>query len=334
MRSPRACWPSRQNDREEIALTTGQATEPLHFELGRELTGDGCFVRQESKFRRWVTPDGSSGFPAASGRYHLYACLACPWSQRITIGRILKGLESTISISFSDPYRDSLGWAFTGGEFTDPVNGFTLMREGYLATDADYADRITLPVLWDRETGQIVSNESGDILRMLGTAFDAFAEHDVELYPRAHRREIDTLNDLIYEANNGVYEAGFSASQAAYEQAFEQVFAALDTLDSRLGRTRYLVGEAPTEADWRLFPTLVRFDTVYYSHFKCNRRRVIDYPNLWGYTRDLYQLPRIAETVSMEQIKRHYYTTHDMLNPSRIIPAGPDIDFLAPHDRG
>ncbi len=310
------------------------ATEPAHFELGKELTGDGCFVRQESEFRRFVTADGSSGFPAEAGRYHLYACLACPWSHRVTIGRIVKGLEEAISISYADPYRDSRGWAFTGGEFTDPVNGFAFMREGYLAADPDYDDRVTLPVLWDRETGQIVSNESGDILRMLSTEFEAFADTDVDLYPEPHREEIDALNALIYGANNGVYEAGFSTNQAAYERAFEQVFAVLDSLDRRLGSQRYLVGESPTEADWRLFPTLVRFDTVYYSHFKCNRRRILDYDHLWDYARDLYQLPRIAETVSMGQIKVHYYTTHDMLNPSRIIPAGPELDWTRPHGRG
>ncbi len=286
-------------------------------------------------FRRWVTADGSSGLPAAAGRYHLYVSLACPWSQRAMIARLLKGLESSISVSFVDPYRDELGWAFTGGEFVDEVNGFTFLSEAYAATDPRFDGRVSVPVLWDKEAGQIVSNESGGIMRMLGTEFEAFAERDVDLYPRAHRSEIDALNALIYEkVNNGVYKAGFSASQAAYEEAFEKLFATLDLLEERLGSSRYLVGPTATEADWRLFPTLVRFDTVYYSHFKCNRRRVIDYPNLWGYARDLYQQPRIAETVAMGQIKRHYYTTHDMLNPTRVIPAGPDIDFLAPHDRG
>jgi len=305
------------------------------FDLGRELTADGRFVRQGSAFRRQVTADGSSGFPAAAGRYHLYACLACPWSQRSVIGRILKGLEGAISISFTDPYRDSLGWAFTGGEFVDPINGFAYLSEAYAATDPSFDGRYTLPVLWDTETGQIVSNESGDILRMLNGAFDAFAEHHVDLYPPPLRAEIDSLNEEIYEhVNNGVYEAGFSRNQAAYEEACANVFRVLDSLEERLGRTRYLVDDQPTEADWRLFPTLVRFDTVYYLHFKCNVRRIVDYPNLWGYARDLYQLPRIAETVSMEQIKRHYYTTHDMVNPSRLIPLGPDLDFSQPHGRG
>jgi putative glutathione S-transferase len=306
-----------------------------HFELGRELSADGCFVRQESAFRRWVSADGSSGFPAAAGRYHLYACLCCPWSQRAAIGRLLRGLEDAIPISFVDPYRDSAGWAFTGGEFVDHANSFTLLGEAYAATDPSFGDRYTLPVLWDTETRQIVNNESGDILRMLGTQFDAFAKRDADLYPHRHRAEIDALNAFVYEGlNNGVYRAGFSTNQAEYEEACAGVFRVLDALEGRLASTRYLFGEAPTESDWRLFPTLVRFDTVYYQHFKCNLRRIVDYPNLWGYTRDLYQLPGIAGTVNMEQIKRHYFTTHDMINPSRIIPAGPELDFLAPHGRG
>jgi putative glutathione S-transferase len=305
------------------------------FELGHELSADGCFVRQESVFRRRVTADGSSGFPAASGRYHLYACLCCPWSQRAVIGRMLKGLGSTISLSYVDPYRDARGWAFTGGEFVDHANGFSFLAEAYAATDPSFGERYSLPVLWDTETNEIVSNESGEILRMLNGEFAAFAKNDIDLYPLALRPEIDSLNELIYEyVNNGVYEAGFSRNQAAYEASCDGVFTVLDQLEQRLGETRYLVGDAPTEADWRLFPTLVRFDTVYYVHFKVNRRRVVDYPNLWGYTRDLYQLPRIAETVDMDQIKRHYFTTHDMINPSRLIPVGPELDFLAPHGRG
>jgi len=312
-----------------------EAAGRRRFALDGELSEDGRFIRHESAFRRWVTADGSSGFPAEAGRYHLYVCLCCPWSHRVAIGRVLKGLERAISISYVDPFRDARGWAFTGGEFVDPLNGFTFLREAYEATDAGFAERVTVPVLWDKETGQIVNNESSDILRMLGTAFDAVAERDVDLYPQPLRSEIDAVNDLVYEnVNDGVYKAGFSTSQAAYEKAAENVFAVLDRLEERLGASRYLVGDEPTEADWRLFPTLVRFDAVYYSHFKCNRRRVLDYPNLWAYTRDLYQQPRIAETVAMDQIKRHYYTTHDMINPTRIIPIGPDIDFLAPHGRG
>jgi glutathionyl-hydroquinone reductase len=314
-------------------MAGGQAPHET-FQLGRELSADGCFVRQESAFRRWVTADGSSEFPAESGRYHLYASLACPWSQRSVIGRLLKGLEDAIPISFLDPYRDARGWAFTGGEFVDHANGFSFLSEAYVATDPSFDGRVTLPVLWDTVTGQIVSNESGEILRMLNGAFDPLAEHHVDLYPRPLQAEIDGLNELIYEnVNNGVYEAGFSTSQAAYEKACGNVFAVLDQLDRRLASSRYLVSDEPTEADWRLFPTLVRFDTVYYQHFKCNVRRIVDYPNLWGYARDLYQLPAIATTVDMAQIKRHYFTTHDMINPSRLIPLGPDLDFSAPHGR-
>jgi glutathionyl-hydroquinone reductase len=305
------------------------------FELGGELSADGCFVRQESVFRRWVTADGSSEFPAAAGRYHLYACLCCPWSQRAVIGRVLKGLEDAIDLSYVDPYRDARGWAFTGGEFVDHANSFSFLSEAYEATDPEFRDRLTLPVLWDTEQGTIVSNESGDILRMLNGAFDALATRDVDLYPAPLRAEIDALNTLIYDnVNNGVYKAGFSRNQAAYEEACLNVFRVLDQLEERLARTRYLLGDTPTEADWRLFPTCIRFDSVYYQHFKCNIRRIVDYPNLWAYTRDLYQLPGIAETVDMAQIKRHYFTTHDMINPSRLVPVGPELDFLAPHGRG
>jgi glutathionyl-hydroquinone reductase len=305
------------------------------FELGREVAEDGRFERQESAFRRWVTSDGGSEFPAESGRYHLYVCLACPWSHRAVIGRRLKGLEEAISISYADPYRDERGWAFSGGGFEDQINGFSFLKEAYTATDPGFDGRVTVPVLWDNRTGQIVSNESGDILRMLNGAFQAWAKEGVDLYPQALRAEIDALNQHIYDdVNNGVYKAGFARSQTAYEAAYERLFATLDELEQRLATSRFLVGDTPTEADWRLFPTLVRFDAVYYGHFKCNQRRLVDYPNLWAYTRDLYQQPGIAETVAMGQIKRHYYTTHEFLNPGRIIPVGPQIDFLAPHERG
>jgi putative glutathione S-transferase len=306
----------------------------VHFELGEELSPDGRFVRQESAFRRWITTDGSSGFPAEPGRYHLYAALACPWSQRSLIVRILKGLEDAIGVSYAHPYRDSRGWAFPGGEFVDRANGFEFLAEAYVATDAGFDDRVTVPVIWDTETREIVSNESGDIMRMLGTTFGAVA-NDLDLYPEPLRAEIDSLELLLYEnLNNAVYVAGFSTNQRTYEEAFGRVFATLDYLEERLGSSRYLCGERLTEPDFRLFPTLLRFDTVYYQHFKCNRRRIADYPNLWAYTRDVYQHPRVAETVSMPQIKEHYFTTHDMINPSRIVPAGPELDFLAPHGRG
>ncbi len=318
------------------------------FDLGREAAGDGRFVRQESAFRRWVTPDDGSGspaeFPAEAGRYHLYVSLACPWSHRAVIVRAVKGLDEAIGISFAAPFRDQRGWAFTGerflepatglaGDYTDSVNGFSLLSEAYVATDPAFDGRVTVPVLWDKQTGQIVSNESADIVRMFNDAFDGVAGNHVDLYPPALRAAIDEINAFVYDrVNNGVYKAGFARSQEAYDPAFRELFAALAELEERLGRRRFLVGDEITEADWRLFPTLVRFDAVYYSHFKCNERRLVDYPNLWRYTRDLYRRPGIAATVAMDQIKRHYYTTHDFLNPSRIIPGGPAIDLTAPPD--
>jgi glutathionyl-hydroquinone reductase len=321
----------------EAAAADAERAEPSdrRFELGAELRNDGRWVRQDSVFRRRVTADGSSGFAAEAGRYHLYASLACPWSHRTVIGRALKGLEGAISVSYVDPFRDARGWAFSGGEFVDTVNGFAFLSEAYAATDAGFEGHVTVPVLWDRETHQIVSNESADILRMLNDAFDDLGDGDVDLCPRELREEIDAVNAFVYEnVNNAVYEAGFSTNQDVYRERCLRVFGAFDQLEARLASSRCLVGERPTEADWRLFPTLVRFDSVYYLHFKCNLRRLVDYPNLWAYARDLYQQPRIAETVSIDQIKRHYYTTHDMINPSRLIPAGPELDFLAPHGRG
>ena len=312
------------------------------FGLGGEVAADGRFVRQESVFRRWVTSDGSSGFAAAAGRYHLYVSLACPWSHRAVIVRAVKGLEEAVGISYAAPFRDERGWAFTGEDFAEPatgltgsysdqVNGFAFLREAYVATDPSFSGRVTVPVLWDTKTGEIVSNESADIVRMFNTAFGRLAREDVDLYPAPLRAEIDEIDAFVYDAvNNGVYKAGFARSQAAYDEAFAALFAALDELESRLGSRRYLLGDTIIEADWRLFPTLVRFDAVYYSHFKCNQRRIVDLPNLWRYTRDLYARPGIAATVAMEQIKRHYYTTHDFLNPSRIIPDGPVLDFGTP----
>jgi putative glutathione S-transferase len=319
-----------------VSQTRTQATDrPTRFGLGAQIGDDGRYVRDPSAFRGLVSADAGAEFPAAAGRYHLYVSLACPWSHRTVIGRLLKGLGDAISVSYIDPFRDARGWAFTGGEFVDDLNGFRFLREAYVRSRPGYDGNVTVPVLWDKESQRIVSNESGDILRMLGTVFDPFATRDVDLCPVGLREEIDALNERVYEKlNNAVYRAGFSRSQSAYEEACADVFVMLDELEARLGSTRYLVGDAPTEADWRLFATLVRFDTVYYLHFKCNVRRVVDYASLWDYTRDLYQLPGIAGTVAMDQIKRHYYTTHDMINPSRIIPAGPALDFLAPHGRG
>ena len=312
----------------------GRWTMTEGFGLGQEATQDGRFERQESRFRGWITPDGSSGFPAAAGRYHLYVSLACPWCHRTVIVRRLKGLEDVVKVSYVDPFRDERGWAFSGGRFTDQVNGWALLSDAYAASDPGFTGRITVPVLWDTRDHVIVSNESADIVRMFNDGFGALARSSVDLYPPALREQIDAVNAFVYEnVNNGVYRAGFAATQEAYEKAYEQLFAGLDELEDRLGSSRFLVGATPTEAYWRLFPTLVRFDAVYYTHFKCNRRRLVEYPNLWGYARDLYQQPGIAETVALEEIKRHYFTTQDFLNPSRIIPRGPHVDFLAPHDR-
>ena len=300
-------------------------------------TIEGTYEREDSRFRRWVTADAEGEFPAAAGRYHLYVALACPWSQRAVILRRLKGLEDAISISYLDPYRDERGWAFSGGRYVDDVNGFQYLSEAYDQTQSDYDGGIIVPVLWDKQTGQIVSNESADIVRMFGSAFDAVAgEPGLDLYPEPLREEIDALGERIYATvNNGVYRAGFSKSQAAYEDAFERLFATLAELERLLSERRYIAGDEITEADWRLFPTLVRFDTVYYVHFRCNGRRIVDHPNLWAYARELHQRPGIAETVAMDEIMRHYYTTHDELNPKRIIPAGPlDLDWGAPHGRG
>jgi putative glutathione S-transferase len=306
------------------------------FTLGQEATDDGEFVRQQSQIRDWVSADGSTGYPAAPGRYHLYVALACPWSHRAVIVRKLKRLEDVIGISYIHPFRDDRGWAFPGGEFTDDLHGWDFLGEGYEQTIAGYDGRVSVPVLWDRERGRIVSNESADIVRMLNSEFDEWGDASVDLYPEDLRAEIDELDDYIYDnVNNAVYRAGFAESQRSYERAYRAVFDALPTLDERLATRRYLLGDRITEADWRLFVTLVRFDAVYNLHFRCNGARIIDYPNLWGYTRDLYQQPGVAETVAMDEIKRHYYTTHDMLNPKRIIPAGPEqLDFSAPHGRG
>ena len=297
----------------------------------------GAFVRRESIFRRWVTADGSSGFPAAAGRYHLYVSLACPWAHRTVIFRKLKRLEDVVSLSVVDPIRDERGWAFRDvpGAGPDPVNGFAYLSEAYLDTDLKYSGNVTVPVLWDRETRQIVNNESSEIIRMLGSAFDAFTDAHEDYYPLALRDEIDAVNARVYRTvNNGVYRCGFAGSQRAYDHAFAELFESLDWLEERLSRQRYLVGDTITEADWRLFTTLLRFDPVYVGHFKCNRNRIIDMPNLWAYARELYQWPGVSETVNLDHIRRHYYMTHPSLNPKRIVPGGPRIDFTEPHGRG
>ena len=304
-------------------------------QIGLEIA-KGEFVRQQSQFRNWVTADGSSGFPAEPGRYHLYVALACPWSHRTVIVRRLKGLTDVIGVSYLHPYRDERGWAFDGDEFVDDLHGWEFLASAYEASDPSYSARVSVPVLWDRETGQIVSNESADIVRMFGSAWDEWGDPSVDLYPAVLRDEIDSLNDWVYaNVNNAVYMAGFAESQKAYDRAYRRVFDALPSLEERLAGSRYLVGDSLTEVDWRLWVTLVRFDSVYHTHFRCNGARVVDFPNLWAYTRELYQWSGVAETVAMDQIKRHYYTTHDMLNPKRIIPAGPEgLDFTAPHGRG
>jgi glutathionyl-hydroquinone reductase len=306
-------------------------------------TTDGHFIRPTTRFRNYVTadgnagPSGEAGFDAESGRYHLYVSHACPWAHRTMIFRALKKLENAISVSITAPLYGKTGWEF-GAEkdgTPDEVNGKTRLAEIYLLADPHYTGRVSVPVLWDKKRRTIVNNESSEIIRMLNSAFDAFTNVRTDYYPADLRAEIDRINDIVYpNVNNGVYRAGFATSQAAYEDAARAIFATFDQLEERLSRQRYLAGRQLTEADWRLFTTLVRFDTVYYSHFKCNLRRVADYPNLWNYLRDLYAVPGIVETVSMDHIKRHYYGSQRQVNPTGIVPIGPLIDFTAPHDRG
>jgi glutathionyl-hydroquinone reductase len=294
----------------------------------KEVADDGTFKRQVSRFRNWVTADGASGFAPERGRYHLYVCRACPWAHRTMIGRALMGLESAISISYLDPIRDERSWAFTGGGYEDPLNGFKFLSEAYLRTDPEFDDRVTVPVLWDRQTGVIVNNESEDILRMLSTVFAPIAEHPIDLYPAEHAEAIDALNERIYDPlNNGVYRAGFARTQEGYEQAVREVFDTLDELDERLSNSRFLFGPTPLETDIRLFTTLVRFDAVYQIHFKCSIRKVAEYHNLWPWVRDMYQWPGITETVSFDEIRHHYYGTHPMINPSGLIAVMPALDF-------
>lgn len=305
-------------------------------EFPKETNLQGEFVRQQSIFRRWVTADGSSGFPAQSERYHLYVSLACPWAHRAIIFRKLKKLENVISLSIVDPIRDDRGWRFTDspGCIPDFPNDFQFLSEAYEMTDPSFNGRVTVPVLWDKEKKMVVNNESSDIIRMFNSEFNALTDSELDYYPTNRHEEIDSLNNLIYHnINNGVYKTGFATTQEAYETAFTDLFNTLEELDEMLGKHRFLIGNQITETDWRLFPTLVRFDAVYFGHFKCNKKQIIDYPNLWGYTRDLYQFPGIAETVNMDHIKRHYYITHNSINPTTIVPLGPEIDFNIPHNR-
>lgn len=310
-----------------------------------EQTESGEFQRQEDVFREWISNDESSPYPAAADRYHLYVSLACPWASRTVIFRKLKGLEAAIGITIVDPIRDENGWAFrdpsgkipTGAPFesTDPVNGFQFLAEAYKATDPNYEGRVTVPVLWDKKTKRIVNNCEDDICRMFNDVFNEFAQNkDVDFFPKEIETEHAKLSDFIYaNVNNGVYRAGFATRQRPYEIGCRRVFEALDELEERLSKSRYLFGERIVEADWRLFCTLVRFDAVYHGHFKCNLRRIIDYPNLQGYLMDLYQQPGIAGTVNFDHIKRHYYVTHTEINPTRIVPIGPLLDLTKPHGR-
>jgi len=302
----------------------------------------GEFVRAVSSFRNWVTKDGSpgptgeGGFTAEPDRYHLYVSYACPWAHRTLIFRALKGLEDVISVSVVHPLMPSQSWGF--GEYpgatVDHVNNAEYLYENYLKADSNFNGLVTVPVLWDKKQQTIVNNESSEIIRMLNTAFDDYGNADVDFYPALLRTEIDAINDVVYtNVNNGVYRAGFATNQKAFDVAYERLFETLDILEERLTNQRYLVGDQITEADWRLFTTLVRFDAVYYNHFKTNKKRLMDYANLWAYTRELYQFPSIDETVNMDHIKYHYFASHRSINPMGIVPNGPEIDFLEPHKR-
>ncbi|MCC6610355.1 MAG: glutathione S-transferase family protein [Burkholderiales bacterium] len=302
----------------------------------------GRFVRQATRFHSWITPDGAAGptgeagFKAEPGRYHLYVSLACPWAHRTLIFRKLKKLDDLISVSIVDPVMGAEGWAFSHapGAIPDTVEGKERLSEIYLLTDPKYTGRVTVPVLWDKQKKTIVNNESSEIIRMLNSAFDALTPARTDYCPKELRPEIDEINTLVYETvNNGVYRTGFATTQEAYEEAFRNLFATLDKLEERLSRQRYLVDNRLTEADWRLFTTLIRFDAVYFGHFKCNLRRIADYPNLSNYLRDLYQVPGVAGTVNLAHIKTHYYASHRKINPTGIVPLGPELDFAAPHDR-
>ncbi|WP_273889047.1 glutathione S-transferase family protein [Rubrobacter naiadicus] len=318
-------------------MAPGMMVEGVWKTERQEQDEGGRFIRPETSFRGRITADGSSGFPAESGRYHLYIAWACPWAHRTAIIRSLKGLEDAISISVVDPHMGEMGWEFTEGpgRIPDTVNGARYLHEIYALADPHYTGRCSTPVLWDKERRTIVNNESREILRMLDTEFGEFAKNDVDLCPKELREEIDATIDAIYEPiNNGVYRAGFAATQKAYEEAVTELFEALDHWEEVLSGRRYLCGERLTEADICMFTTLYRFDPVYHYHFKCNLRRLRDYPNLWGYTRDIYQHPGVRETCHLDHIKEHYYTSHPHVNPTRVVPKGPIIDYDEPHGRG
>ncbi|MCZ6524465.1 MAG: glutathione S-transferase family protein [Alphaproteobacteria bacterium] len=302
----------------------------------RAAAGDGRYRREETRFHDVVSADGATGFKAERGRYHLYVAVNCPWAHRTWIFRLLKRLEEVISMSIVAPRRSDQGWVFDDASerYRDTLLGTASLHQIYALARPDYSGRVTVPVLWDRERATIVNNESAEIIRMLNSAFAAFTADRHDYYPESSRAEIDALNERIYRTvNNGVYRAGFATTQAAYDEAFDALFATLDALEERLARNRYLLGDRLSEADWRLFPTLVRFDVAYHGAFKCNLRRLVDFPNLWRYTRELYQMPGIAETVDLEIYKRGYYSRSALRNPTGVVPKGPEVDLDEPHGR-
>lgn len=314
----------------------------MNENLGKLKVVKGEFIRTESTFRNWVTKDGSpgpsgeGGFPAEPNRYHLYVSYACPWAHRTLIFRALKGLEDIISVSIVHPLMPAESWVFGDypGATEDHINHAHYLYENYLKADPNFNGLVTVPVLWDKKRQTIVNNESSEIIRMFNLAFNEYGNADVDFYPESLQEEIDDINELVYNnINNGVYRAGFATTQQAYNRAFDRLFDSMDALEERLSKQRYLVGNQITEADWRLFTTLVRFDAVYYNHFKTNKKRLIDYPNLWAYTRELYQVPGVAETVNMDHIKHHYFGSHRSINPTGIVPRGPQLDFMQPHGR-
>jgi putative glutathione S-transferase len=305
-------------------------------QFSEEQSDSGEFVRQEDAFREWVSSNNSTAYPAAADRYHLYVSLACPWASRTVIVRHLCGLENAIGMTVADPVRDERGWAFRDGPgfSRDPINGFQFLQEAYLVTDPAFRGRATVPVLWDKVTNRIVNNSEDDICRMFDSASRSLGKAHADLFPTDIAAEQAQLSERVYaRINNGVYRAGFATQQRVYEHAARALFVVLDEMEARLTKNRYLFGDRIVETDWRLFCTLVRFDAVYYLHFKCNLRRILDYPDLHGYLLDLYQQPGIAATVNLDHIKRHYYMTHDAINPTRIVPIGPLLDLDAPHGR-
>lgn len=313
-------------------LNNGQWQEEALVERNE----DGSFVRQMSAFRGKITTDPQNPFQPEAGRYHLYISYACPWASRTLIFRTLKGLEDVISLSSVDPHMQDKGWEFgvSDSDTADPINHAHYLSELYVKADPHYTGRVTVPVLWDKKNQTVVNNESSAIMRMLNSAFNAFATNSYDFYPEALQKDIDDINEFIYEnVNNGVYKCGFADTQQAYDEAFDALFNALEVLEQRLSKQRYLVGKQITEADWRLFPTLIRFDSIYVGHFKCNLKRIEDCPNLANYLREFYQVPGIKQTVNLPEIKAHYYKSHLQLNPTGIVPKGPAVDYDQPHDR-